>query len=183
MRRVDGLHPLSRREVCTGVAGCLGIAALASCVDGSSSAVQTGALGGGGGGGGMPDASLPHDGHLPNDSSVGATCPTAATDVGAPSTFVLNQPVYVSNGNFFVVRDAGGLYALTARCTHEGATCVDQSGVLFCPRHGAEFDYNGGIIAGPVSTGLVHYAMCTMSNGHVGVITTMTVPKTQRLVA
>jgi nitrite reductase/ring-hydroxylating ferredoxin subunit len=127
---------------------------------------------------------MPSDGHHPTDGPSGATCPTTgAIDVGAPSAFLLNQPVYKSNGNFFVVRDSGGLYALTARCTHEGATCVTSSGVLYCPRHGAEFDYNGGIITGPVFTGLVHYEMCTLTNGNVGVVVSMTVPKSQRLVA
>jgi nitrite reductase/ring-hydroxylating ferredoxin subunit len=121
--------------------------------------------------------------HMP-DAGVAATCPSSGvTDVGAPATFLSNKPVYFSSGNFFVVRDSGGLYALTARCTHEGATTVVDTGVFYCPRHGAQFDFNGGVISGPVFVGLVHYAMCTLSNGHVGVVTSHTVSNSQRLVA
>lgn len=190
MRRANGLSTLSRRQVCTGVAGCIGIAAVASCIDGSSSVVQTGALGGPEGSGsgsnrtdgGLP---LPDSGmHGTPDAPSGATCPTTgATDVGAPSSFTMNNPQYFSSINAFVVRDSGGLYALTARCTHEGATCVVDSGDFFCPRHGATFDYNGNVLGGPVFQGLVHYAMCTLSNGHVGVIRSQTVSNSQRLVA
>ena len=72
-------------------------------------------------------------------------------------------------------------YAVTAVCTHDGATCVTQSNQIYCPRHGAKFTYNGDIISGPVITGLVHYAMCNMSNGNLGVITSMTVSKSTRI--
>jgi cytochrome b6-f complex iron-sulfur subunit len=184
MRRADGLVTLSRREVCGGLATCFGAAVLSGCVDGSSGVVQTGPLGGPNGN--NPDGgNHPIDAHQQQvDAGNTATCPSSgATDVGAPSAFVINQPVYKSAGNFFVVRDSGGLYALTARCTHEGATCVTSQGEFYCPRHGATFDYNGSVLGGPVFTGLKHYAMCTLSNGHVAVITSQTVPQSQRLVA
>jgi nitrite reductase/ring-hydroxylating ferredoxin subunit len=189
MRRANGLFTLTRRQVCTGVAGCVGIAAVASCIDGSTSVVQTGALGGpegSGSGSNNPDGGMPpidSSSHMA-DAASGATCPsTGATDVGAPSTFVNNTPQYFSSLNAFVVRDSGGLYAVTARCTHEGATCIVDTGEFYCPRHGATFDFNGNVLGGPVFQGLVHYAMCTLSNGHVGVIRSQTVAKTQRLVA
>ena len=185
MRRADGLVTLSRREVCGGLATCFGIAALSGCVDGGSGVVQTGQLGGPEGSNGPDGGTHMQDGgvHMV-DAPNAATCPSSgATDVGAESTFLANKPVYFSTGNFFVVRDSGGLYALTARCTHEGATCVTSQGVFYCPRHGAEFDYNGAVISGPVFVGLVHYAMCTMSNGHVAVITSQHVSNAQRLVA
>ena len=181
MRRADGLYDLSRRQFVGVVAGCAGLA-LAGCTDGDQrGAIQTGGLNGPDGmdGSHLPDAGGPHA-----DAAVSATCPaTGATDVGAPATFAANTPVHFTTGNFFVVRDTNGLYALTARCTHEGATCVTQSGNFYCPRHGATFTYNGGIISGPVVTGLVHYAMCTLAGGHIGVIASQTVSASQRLVA
>ena len=179
MRRADGLVALSRRQFCGGLATCLGLATLSGCVDGDISPVSTGPLGAGSSNE-QPDASVIN----PPDGGVTASCPASGvSDVGAASTFVANTPTYFSTGKFFVVRDAGGLYAVSARCTHEGATCVTQSGNFYCPRHGAKFDYNGGIISGPVITGLTHYAMCTLANGHVGVVAAQTVPKTQRLAA
>jgi nitrite reductase/ring-hydroxylating ferredoxin subunit len=112
-----------------------------------------------------------------------ATCGTGAIDVGAPSTFLTNKPVYNSTGRFFVVRDAGGLFAVTARCTHEGAICAVSGSDYRCPRHGALFTFDGTIVSGPVVTPLQHYAMCTLPSGNVGVDTTKTVAKSVRLVA
>ena len=111
-----------------------------------------------------------------------ATCPaTGVTDVGAASAFALNQPKYFSSGNFFVVRDSGGLYALTARCTHQGVTVEDDGSEFACPAHGATFDYNGTVTGGPTFTNLVHYEMCLIGNGHVGVVKSKTVAQSDRL--
>jgi nitrite reductase/ring-hydroxylating ferredoxin subunit len=171
------------------VAACLGLA-LAACTDGSGSVVETGPLGGGNPGGNEgPDAGVTHMPDAATGSGSGSsapqpTCPSSGvTDVGAASSFVAGTPVYNSTIKAFIVRDAGGLYALTARCTHEGATCVTQSTHFYCPRHGATFSINGDPTGGPVITGLVHYAMCTLAGGHVGVIVSQTVAKTERLVA
>ena len=122
----------------------------------------------------VPDASPP-------DASGGPTCSGTATDVGAPSSYSANQPKYFSSGSFFVVRDSGGLYALSSLCTHEGATLNTQSGEFYCPRHGAEFTYNGDIISGPVFTPLQHYGMCILANGNAGVMKSQKVSSSQRL--
>jgi nitrite reductase/ring-hydroxylating ferredoxin subunit len=162
MRKSDGLVTISRRHVCGGLAGCIGLVALANCSSDGSNANQ-------------PDAAEP-----PIDAPGGGACTTGAIDVGAPTTFVTNKPVYFASGNFFVVRDSGGLYALTARCTHEGATTVVSGSDFFCPRHGAQFDFDGNVVSGPVSTGLRHFAMCMLANGHVGVNTSQVVTQSQR---
>ncbi|HUJ59181.1 MAG TPA: Rieske (2Fe-2S) protein [Kofleriaceae bacterium] len=185
MKRAEGLVvTVSRREFCTGLASCLGIASLASCID-SSTVIQTGPLGGPEGSGSnpdMPDAGSGSNPPPPGDGGVQPTCPSSGvTDVGAPTTFQTNTPVYFSSGGFFVVRDSGGLYALTSKCTHEGATIEVQGSDFYCPRHGAKFTFDGDVVSGPVFTGLVHYAMCTLAGGHVGVIKSQTVSETQRL--
>lgn len=164
VRRPSGLVMVSRRQFCEGLATCLGLAAVASCSPTSSAS---------------PDAAI----HPPDGAgSGGGTCSsTGVTDVGMGSTYQINSPVYVSSGNLFVVRDSGGLYALTARCTHQGATVVVSGSDFYCPRHGAQFDFDGNVVSGPVVTGLIHYAMCMLGNGHVGVNTSQTVSQTQRL--
>ena len=142
--------------------------------------IRTGALEG------NPDGGVkPIDAHMPPPpDGMSATCPTSGvTDVGAASAFAAGSPVYVATGNFFVVRDAGGLYALTAVCTHQGYTLVSESGVFHCKLHGAHFTFDGAVIDGPVILPLVHYAMCTLANGHVGVITSQVVSASQRLQA
>lgn len=185
VKRVEGLHAISRRAFCGGFAGCVGLV-VAGCTDGGLGIVGTGPLNGPDGSHDHPDAGsgAKHDGGTQVDAPNLATCPSSgATDVGAPASFALNTPVYHSAGNFFVMRDSGGLYALTARCTHNGVTVVDNSGQFFCPAHGATFTYNGVVTNGPAFTPLVHYAMCTLAGGHVGVITSQTVAASQRLVA
>jgi cytochrome b6-f complex iron-sulfur subunit len=157
MKRPDALFTLSRRQFCTGLAGCAGIAAVAAC--GSSS-----------------------DGGVDAPAQSGGVCPTTgALDVGMPSTFMLNMPVYFSMGFVFVVRDANGLYALTARCPHQGFTTNVQGNNFVCPRHGSLFSFDGAVLTGPATQPLVHYAMCTLANGHVGVLTSQTVSASDRL--
>jgi len=158
MKRSDVLTALSRREFCSGLAGCVGIAVVAA-------------------GCGSSD-----DGVIDAPAGSGGVCPaTGALDVGAPSTFMVNVPVYFATGFVFVVRDANGLYALTARCPHQGFTTRVQGNDFFCPRHGSLFTFDGAVVTGPATAPLVHYAMCTLDGGHVGVITTQVVDASQRL--
>src|ERR1700729_3245543 len=121
MKRAPGLV-VTRREFCA-FAGAI---VAASCTGGGPAAISTGGLSGGGDDDGSP-ADAHHGQHDGNEGSgsgsgsgMAATCPsTGATDVGAPTVFVTNTPVYFSTGKYFVIRDSGGLYAMTAVCTHE----------------------------------------------------------------
>jgi cytochrome b6-f complex iron-sulfur subunit len=158
MKRPDALVTISRRHFCSGLAGCLGIAVAAGC--GGSSDGQT----------------------VDAPPGSGGVCPTTgALDVGAPSSFMLHMPVYFAMGFVFVVRDANGLYALTARCPHQGFTTRIEDNYFLCPRHGSEFSFDGAVLTGPASAPLVHYAMCMLDNGNVGVLTSQTVADSERL--
>ena len=158
MKRADALITISRRQFCSGLAGCVGIAMAAGCAA-------------------QPQAPAPD---APFQS--GGVCPTTgALDVGAPSTFMMNVPVYFAAGFVFVVRDAGGLYALTARCPHQGFTTNVQGNYFVCPRHGSEFTFAGAVLTGPATAPLVHYAMCTLASGNVGVLTSQVVSDSDRL--
>lgn len=198
MRRSEKLVELSRRDFC-GLA-CLGLA-VAACTSGIG-AIQTGGLDPGDGTSTPPDGSSPdplqdagttgthdaagaHDAGTTGspDAATGVACTTTMIDVGAASAFALNTPVYVSAAKCFIVRDAGGLYAVSARCTHAGVTVAVSGTRYLCPAHGAQFQFNGDIISGPVSVPLSHFAMCNTTNGHVAVETSLTVSKTQRLMA
>ncbi|HTJ40923.1 MAG TPA: Rieske (2Fe-2S) protein [Kofleriaceae bacterium] len=196
MRRNPELVDISRRGFCA-LAGCVGLA-IAGCTDGDAPVVATGPLGDHPDAPeeppdappGSPDARPGSPDARPGspdammgtpDAGGGPTCSGTATDVGAASSFTTNSPKLFSTPRFYVVRDAGGLYAVSSRCTHEGAQNGVSSGKFLCPRHGAQFTFNGDIISGPVFTGLVHYAMCILSNGNVGVMTSQTVSQSTRL--
>ena len=183
MRRVPGLVDISRRDFCR-LAGCAGALAIGGCFDSGPGAVQTGELGGGGNGhdadGGSHDSGTGSGSQ--HDAATTVACTTTPTDVGPASGYTLGTPQYFSSGNFFVVKDAMGFYALTAVCTHEGATTQwKNNDEFYCPRHGATFDVDGNPKSGPVFIGLVHYAMCDMGNGHLGVIKSQQVSQSTRL--
>jgi nitrite reductase/ring-hydroxylating ferredoxin subunit len=182
---------LSRRDFCAIGIGCTGLALfLASCTDGNGGVVSTGPLGDEPDAApvqpGDPDARIvaPADAHVsaPDAGTSGPVCTGSQVDCGgAPSTFAIGTPKKISGINIYIVRDAQGLFAVSSKCTHQGAQNVVQSGEFYCPRHGATFKYDGTILGGPVSQPLAHYSMCILSNGHAGVDTAVTTAKTTRL--
>lgn len=141
-------------------------------------------------------AALPNDNDAGDDGGTGdeggtdggdaasdamSMCPANARDTGKkPSDFVAGKPVYFQSIIGFVVRDANGLYALTAVCTHQGCTIASSGGGFSCPCHGAGFDINGAVTAGPARTPLKHYALCLSANGTVAVDTRTTVAAATR---
>jgi Rieske Fe-S protein len=181
MRRAPELVEASRREFCAfACLGAAGAAFLASCSTSGGDAVGTGGLDGVDGNGNPVDASnVTHpdgggSGSGSGSGSNGGTCTGSATDVGAPSSFVLDTPKLISASAMFIVRDANGLYALTSRCTHQGVTLSAQTAQsrFHCNAHGADFTFNGAVIDGPTSKALQHYALCLLPNGNVGLQTT-----------
>lgn len=152
MRRSVALVSVSRRQFCEGLASCLGLAAVAGCITSGQSRA--------------PDA---------------GGCGSQSIDCGPASTFISEMPVFFSNGIFFVVRDANGLYAVSATCTHEGGTINVVGSDYVCPRHGATFDFDGNVLGGPATLPLPHLEMCMLENGNIGVNPSVKVPETQRL--
>lgn len=80
--------------------------------------------------------------------------------------FLAGQPVVLA-------RDAGGLYALNAICTHEDCDIsksgrLDDNG-LSCDCHGSQFDKNGGVRRGPAARTLDHYRVDLAADGRITV--------------
>ena len=75
--------------------------------------------------------------------------------------------------NFVVARDANGLYAMSAVCTHAGCLLDDTSNTiaagLSCPCHGSSFDGNGRVTRGPAGSPLEHYAVTIGADGSITV--------------
>lgn len=78
---------------------------------------------------------------------------------------------YTDNNNydFFLCRDAGGLYALSSLCPHDYRPVKKQSTRFYCPYHGATFDLNGQKPTRPAKKALEHYALCVDADGNVTV--------------
>jgi cytochrome b6-f complex iron-sulfur subunit len=75
--------------------------------------------------------------------------------------------------NVVVAQDAGGVYAMSAVCTHAGCLLDDASATvaegLSCPCHGSAFDGNGGVTRGPAVRALQHYAVNIAADGTITV--------------
>jgi Rieske Fe-S protein len=73
-------------------------------------------------------------------------------------------------GEVVVARDSGGIYAMSAVCTHAGCLIApNRAGGLSCPCHGAVFDRDGGVLAGPARRPLPHFQVDLASSGNITV--------------
>ncbi len=90
---------------------------------------------------------------------------------------------YRNLGNFFLLKDAGGIYAMTAICTHMGCTVGAPVGTqITCPCHGSQYDLGGGNLLGPATVPLVHFSVTEATPGGALVVNTaQTVAASTRL--
>ena len=91
-------------------------------------------------------------------------------NAGAASAIAVGAAKYFTDNNtfeLFLCRDAGGLYALSASCTHQGVTLTKQATKFHCSAHGANFDLNGEHPTSPAFSPLEHYALCVDATGNV----------------
>jgi Rieske Fe-S protein len=114
-----------------------------------------------------------------------ANCPGGTSDTGTtPAQVAVGSAVYLGDQiASFLCRDAGGLYGMSAVCTHNGCIIdfVSSSLGFHCPCHNATFSFVGDVTRSPAFQPLVHYALCLMQNGNVGIDTSgATVGKTTR---
>jgi Rieske Fe-S protein len=82
--------------------------------------------------------------------------------------------------------DAGGIYAMSLVCTHEGCDISANGGpvtfsLIHCGCHGSEYDNQGKVKLGPSTTPLPHLAVTADSAGALIIHGQQTVPATDRL--
>ena len=86
--------------------------------------------------------------------------------------------------NVIVARDADGIYAMSAICTHAGCFIDDGSKTiaagLNCPCHGSAFDGNGAVTHGPANEPLPHYSVTISADGTITVDGSQPVSPTTR---
>jgi cytochrome b6-f complex iron-sulfur subunit len=111
----------------------------------------------------------------------GAVAPGCGAPTGSPPT----GPVPAGNvselsvgamhvvSNVVVARDADGVYAMSAICTHAGCFVTDAAGTiaagLYCPCHGSAFDGEGVVTNGPAPAALAHYTVTIAADGSITV--------------
>jgi Rieske Fe-S protein len=72
-------------------------------------------------------------------------------------------------GEIVIARDGGGLYAMSAICTHAGCPTRATSAGLFCPCHGSIFDRDGQVTRGPARAPLPHFQIDLGPDGSITV--------------
>ncbi|MGZ3416893.1 MAG: Rieske (2Fe-2S) protein [Polyangiales bacterium] len=77
---------------------------------------------------------------------------------------VLDEPVILG-------RDAGGLYAMSAICTHQQCDITRDGTIrptgITCVCHGSRFDVNGAVKVGPAASPLDHYQVDLAADGTI----------------
>ena len=150
---------------------------------GGSGGGGSGGGGSGGGGSGGGGGTAGDMGSSPADMATKPSCTPGAINAGAASSYTVGgTPKYIKSGSaeIFVVRDANGLFAVSALCTHAGCTCEVQGSQYYCPCHGATFAFDGSQPTSPAHSSLPHYAMCVDASGNVTVNPNSSVPSTTR---
>lgn len=96
-------------------------------------------------------------------------------------TFPIGTLKYVPEVKAWLMRDAEGLYAVSAICTHLGCTVNGQEDHLSCPCHGSQFMLSGRVLEGPATIALPNFSVNLTDEGNVVIDREVTVPPTQRL--
>lgn len=166
---------VSRRTLLVVAAGS---AAIAAC--GPLTVTGDGGVDAGTDAPGDPDAT-PVDAGDDAAPDASATCSgVAGTLVGPVSQFAVGTLVAPRTGGAIIVgQDAGGLYAFSSICTHQGCTALVSGSGVRCPCHRATFDANGGSPTPPATRPLAHYALA-VCDGNVYVDVRQTVAATIR---
>ena len=109
-----------------------------------------------------------------------AVMPEAASrlKLGYPYDFLPGTFRKIEEKNLFVMSDPGGIFAISAICTHLG--CIvnrTQEGKFDCPCHGSKFEADGRVTAGPAPRPLEWIEIHQAPNGLLYADLSRTVPR------
>jgi cytochrome b6-f complex iron-sulfur subunit len=104
-----------------------------------------------------------------------------------PTTFKAGSPADYPDGTVrfnreqkaYIIGGSGGVYALTAVCTHLGCITRFRSdeNVIACPCHGSRFDLEGNVVHGPAPRPLPWLEVRPDPSGILVVDTSIVVPQ------
>jgi Rieske Fe-S protein len=104
---------------------------------------------------------------IPGCGNPTGTAPSGPVPAGNVSALAVGAMLVMDN--VVVARDAGGVYAMSSVCTHQGCLLEDSSHTiaagLQCPCHGSAFDGTGKVTNGPAGRALQHYAVTIAADG------------------
>ena len=109
---------------------------------------------------------------------------TGPASGGNISALDVDTLILLKGPNTFLGRDATGVYAMSAVCTHMGCLLEPASGTVeggaACGCHGSRFDGNGAVTHGPAGRPLQHYQVDIAADGSITIQGGMLVDATAR---
>ncbi len=112
------------------------------------------------------------------------TSPAAGpVEIGAAEEYKVGTLTFVENARAYVGRDAGGIYAILAVCTHLGCTPRLKADAFVCPCHGSRFSPEGQVVSGPATRPLDRAFVGRAANGKLVVDCSRVVDSEFRLLA
>jgi cytochrome b6-f complex iron-sulfur subunit len=106
--------------------------------------------------------------------------PVRRFKIGQPDEFAVGSETRVDEANFFVFRDAGGIYAISGICTHLGCTVSRTAGGFDCPCHGSRYGADGEVSRGPAPRALPWLEVGRAADGQLVVYADNEVPEGTR---
>lgn len=98
-----------------------------------------------------------------------------------PADYAAGSVTGVPEARAYILRDAKGLYAISAICTHLGCT-VNIAGENYeCPCHGSKFNGTGHVLKGPATAPLDRVELTLSPEGLVVIDTSKRVEAEARL--
>ena len=96
---------------------------------------------------------------------------------GLPDLFGMDSVTYLADRRVFVFRDAAGLWAISAICTHLGCIVHQrEDGGFDCPCHGSKFTAAGRVTGGPAPRPLEWLELSLAPTGEIQIDTSRQVP-------
>ena len=99
--------------------------------------------------------------------------PETRFKVGKPSDYTPNtvSEKWLKDFRTWIVRDAGGIYAIWARCTHLGCTprWFSAEHRFRCPCHGSNYNMKADVIAGPAPRPMFRCKIWLDEHGEINV--------------
>lgn len=118
---------------------------------------------------------------LPSCSGGG---PTGDIPAGNVSNLSAGSLQGVPGQSVIIGHDSGGLYAMTAICTHAGCDMDNPGSIssqgVYCGCHGSVFDAQGNVVQGPAQQPLTHFAVSVDATGAVTIHASNPVSASQR---
>jgi cytochrome b6-f complex iron-sulfur subunit len=105
--------------------------------------------------------------------------PPTTFDAGSPLDYPDGTVRFNRERRAFVIGGDGGIYALSAVCTHLGCITryVSDESAIACPCHGSRFDLEGNVTHGPAPRPLPWLEVRLDDKGNLVVDTSVIIPR------